>query len=120
MAQKHVLIVDDDTGFRMLLRKVLEGAGYKVSEAKNAIEVFSAPPADLIVLDIQMPGISGIRVLESFKSDTGFKGKILVLTALTDSEHARQAREGGTDGFMLKPVPKEKLLAQVQDLIGPA
>lgn len=125
MAQKHIFVIDDDTGIRMLLRKMLESAGYRVSEARNALEVFSIDtkcPPDLMILDIQMPGINGHHVLTSFKSDPAFKTPIIVLTGLSDPEHGHAAITEGADAFMTKPANREQLLAKVAELIarGPA
>lgn len=119
MAQKHIVVIDDDTSVRMLLRKMLESAGHRVSEAKNALEVFSIDmktPPDLIILDIQMPGISGHRVLTSFKSDPEFKTPILVLTGLSDPDQGRAALAEGADAFMTKPAKREHLLTKIEEL----
>lgn len=119
MAQKHILIIDDDTGVRMLLRRTLEGAGYRVSEAKNALEVFSIDlknPPDLFILDIAMPGISGHQVLTSFKNDPDFHTPVIVLSCLSDPEQGRAALAEGADAFMTKPADRDQLLAKVAQL----
>ncbi len=121
MSQKHIMVIDDDPGVRMLLRKMLESAGYRVTEAKNALEVFSADPKnppDLLILDIQMPGISGHQVLSSFKGDPNFRAPIIVLTGLADPEHGRAALREGADAFMTKPANREQLLAKIQELLS--
>ena len=121
MAQKHIVIIDDETGVRMLLRKMLESAGYRVSEAKNALEVFSIDtrnPPDLIILDIRMPGISGHHVLTSFKNDPTFKTPIIVLSGLSDPEQGRAALTEGADAFMAKPARSDELLAKIAELIA--
>jgi CheY-like chemotaxis protein len=121
MSQKHIVVIDDDPGVRMLLRKMLESAGYRVSEAKNALDVFAIDmknQPDLIVLDIQMPGISGHQVLTTFKSDPNFRAPIIVLTGLSDPEHGRAAISEGADAFMTKPANREQLLAKVAELIN--
>jgi two-component system chemotaxis response regulator CheY len=121
VAQKHILIIDDDTGVRMLLRKLLESTGYRVSEAKNALEVFSIDlknPPDLFILDINMPGISGHQVLTSFKNDPGFHSPVIVLSGLSDPEVARTAIAEGADAFLLKPANRETLLAKIAELLS--
>jgi len=67
MAQKHIVVVDDDSTFRNMLRKTLEAAGYHVSEARNALGVFELGAYDLMLLDIKMPGIDGHKILSSLK-----------------------------------------------------
>jgi len=117
MAQKHIVIVDDETGFRMMLRKILEAAGYRVSEAKNALGVFTLATYDLMLLDIQMPGIDGYKVLASIKENKSTAAPVLILTALTDPVHKTRALEAGADGFMVKPVNKDALLAKIAELL---
>lgn len=121
MAQKHIIIIDDDMGVRMFLRKMLESADYRVSEARNALQVFSIDtksPPDLIILDLQMPGISGHHVLTSFKSDPEFKTPIIVLTGLSDPKQGRAVIAEGADAFMTKPVNREELLAKIAELVA--
>jgi CheY-like chemotaxis protein len=122
---KHILVIDDDPGLRILLRKMLESAGHRVSEAKNALEVFSIDtkhPPDLIILDLQMPGISGHQVLTSFKKDAEFRTPIIVLTGLADPAHGHAALSEGADAFMTKPPNRDQLLAMIARLAdrGPA
>jgi CheY-like chemotaxis protein len=118
---KHVLIVDDDPGFRLLLRKTLEPAGYRVSESKNALEVFSLDPKsppDVILLDIQMPGISGHKVLSSLKADPSFKIPVIVISGMSDPTHARSALAEGADAFLTKPIERDQLLAKISELLA--
>jgi DNA-binding response OmpR family regulator len=117
MAQKHIVIVDDDTSFRMMIRKTLEAAGYRVSEAKNALAVFGLSSYDLMLLDIQMPGIDGYKVLASIKEDKSCTAPILILTGNIDPVYERRALDEGADGFMTKPVKKELLLVKVAELL---
>ena len=120
MPQKHIVIVDDDTGFRMMLRKTLEAAGYRVSEAKNALGVFSLCAYDLMLLDIQMPGIDGHKILMSLKEDKSCTAPILVLTGMSDPSHKARALDEGADGFMTKPVNQEMLLGRIAELLADA
>jgi two-component system chemotaxis sensor kinase CheA len=118
MAQKHILIVDDETTFRSMLKKLLESAGYRVSEAKNALAVFGVGAYDLMVLDIQMPGIDGHKILASLKEDKAHPAPIIVLTGLADPAHREQALGEGADAFMTKPLSKELFLAKVTELLS--
>jgi DNA-binding response OmpR family regulator len=120
MAQKHIVIVDDDTAFRLMLRKVLETAGYRVSEAKNALGVFSLSAYDLMLLDIQMPGIDGHKILSSLKADKSCTAPILVLTGMSDPSHQQRSLDEGADGFLTKPVNNELLLARIAELLARA
>jgi DNA-binding response OmpR family regulator len=117
MPPKHIVIVDDDSPFRMMIRKVLEAAGYRVSEAKNALAVFSLSAYDLMLLDIQMPGIDGHKVLASLREDKTCTAPIIVLTGMSDPSHRTRALDEGADAFMTKPVNKEHLLSKIAELL---
>jgi DNA-binding response OmpR family regulator len=118
MAQKHIVIVDDESAFRTMIRKMLEAAGYRVSEARNALGVFSLGAYDLMLLDIQMPGIDGHKVLMSLKEDKFHTAPVVIITGLSDPMLKSQALEEGADGFIAKPVSKDVLLAKVAELLA--
>jgi len=120
VAQKHIVIVDDETAFRTMLRKTLEAAGYRVSEARNALAVFSLSAYDLMLLDIQMPGIDGHKILTSLKGDKSCTAPILVLTGMADPSHKKLALDEGADGFMTKPLNMELLLSKIAELLARA
>ncbi len=100
-----------------MLRKTLETAGYRVSEAKNALAVFSLGAYDLMLLDIQLPGIDGHKILTSLKKDKSCAPPVLVMTGLSDPAHKTQALAEGADGFLNKPVDMELLLASIAKLL---
>ena len=120
MAQKHIVIIDDEMAFRTMTRKILETAGYRVSEAKNALGVFSLGAYDLMLLDIQMPGIDGHKILASLKEDKSHTAPVIVVTGLADPMIKRQVIEEGADGFLAKPVSKDVLLARIAELLASA
>ena len=121
MDKKHILVIDDDGSVRLLMRKILEPAGYRVSEAKNALEAFSIDPKDapdLVILDLAMPGISGHKVLSAFKSDKSFRAPVLIVSAHTDPDSTQAVTAAGADGFLAKPVRREQLLGIISDLLS--
>jgi len=120
MEQKHILVVDDDTAFRTMIRKTLETAGYRVSEAKNALGACEIDGYDLVLLDIQMPGIDGHRILSSLKQDKSCTAPILVITGLSNPDHRTRAIAEGADGFLAKPFNTEVLLSTVTGLLASA
>lgn len=120
MAQKHIVVVDDEPSFRAMLRKTLEAAGYRVSEAKNAIEVFSLGAYDLMLLDIKLPGIDGHKVLESLKKDESYKKPIIAMSGLSDPNTEPRALAEGADAFLAKPPDTQVLLTTIADLLSRA
>jgi len=118
MALKHIVIVDDETAFRAMLRKTLEAAGYRVSEARNALGVFNVGAYDLMLLDIAMPGIDGHKILTSLKADKISATPVLVVTGLPDPTLKEQVLGEGADGFFPKPVDKDRLLARIAELVN--
>jgi DNA-binding response OmpR family regulator len=119
MEPKHIVIVDDESAFRSMLRKTLEAAGYRVSEAKNALAVFSLGAYDLMLLDLQLPGIDGHKILASFKKDKTSARPVIVITGLSDPAHKTQALAEGADGFLIKPLDMELLLTRIAELLAP-
>jgi DNA-binding response OmpR family regulator len=115
----HVLIVDDEPDIRQTLRVFLETAGYRVSEAGDGMEALllakAASPV-LILLDLNMPGPSGLTVLKKLKADPVFKAPVMVLTAGTDMESALAGIAAGADAYMTKPITRDQLVAQVTEL----
>ena len=120
MEQKHIVVVDDETAFRTMLRKTLEAAGYRVSEARNALGVLDLGAYDLMLLDIKMPGIDGHKILSSLKQGENRNAPILVMTGLSDPDHRTKALAEGADGFLTKPLDMEDLLSTVAELLGRA
>ncbi len=118
MEQKHIVVVDDETSFRIMLKKTLETAGYRVSEAKNALGLAELGAYDLMLLDIKMPGIDGHKILSSLKQGENRNAPILVMTGLSDPDHRTQALEEGADAFLAKPMSPETLLATVAGLLA--
>lgn len=122
MEEKHILIVDDEPPMRMLVRNMLTPAGYRVSEAENALalhKLLSDDLPDLIILDIHMPGISGLTIGSVLKRDRTFKVPIIVLTGLTDPSKKQAALDAGADAFLTKPVDRNVLLAKIAELLAP-
>ena len=120
MEQKHIVVVDDETSFRTMLKKTLETAGYRVSEARNALGLAELGTYDLMLLDIKMPGIDGHKILSSLKQGENRNAPILVMTGLSDPDHRTQALKEGADAFLAKPMGAEVLLATVADLLARA
>src|SRR4030042_1554535 len=100
-----VLIVDDDASMRYSLNRMLEGQGLQVSIAKNGAEAlgrFVAEIPDLVVVDIKMPGQSGLEVLKQIK-ERDPKALVILMTAFGTTETAIEAMKFGAFDYILKP-----------------
>ena len=117
----RLLLVDDDEGFRALLRTTFEAVDVEVVEAEDAEsarEQVAAARPDAIVLDVRMPGTSGITFCASLKSSNETRDIPVVLLTGSDLANETVAREVGADAFMLKPFSPLELLAVVERLAG--
>ena len=113
---KNILVIDDNKDIVDLFKVILESSGYTCTTAnggKEGIEKLKSKSFDLTLLDLAMPEISGIDVLEQVKKDPNLKSaKILIVTASspTESEAARIRREYPILDLIKKPINKAKLL----------
>jgi AmiR/NasT family two-component response regulator len=112
-----IVVVDDDPIIRMDIREMLEEGGYLVAgEAKNgeeAVELIARLKPDLAIMDIKMPVMNGIKasqIIRRLQQDTS----ILLLTAYSQKELVKDAREAGVAAFLVKPVSEEDLLPAVE------
>ena len=112
----RILIVDDDASMRYSLVRMLEGRGLGVVAAKNgaeALSLFFAEKPELVVMDIKMPGQSGLEVLKQFK-ERDPKALVILMTAFGTTETAIEAMKSGAFDYILKPfdIPKMKSLVE--------
>ena len=117
----RLLLVDDDEGFRALLRTTFEAVDMEVAEAEDADAAraqIAAQRPDVIVLDIRMPGTSGVTFCAQLKSNRSTSEIPVVLLTGSDIANETVAREVGADAFMRKPFSPLELLAVVERLAG--
>ena len=111
-----ILIADDEPEIRDVLRMMLEGEGYQILEACDAREaVAQAEEADLVILDIMMPGESGIWACEQIREKTMVP--ILFLTAKSGEHDKVRGFSAGGDDYLVKPFSYMELLSRVKALI---
>ena len=111
-----ILVVDDEPPIRKLLRVGLGSQGYAVSEApsaKAAIELIQAERPDLILLDLGLPGMSGLELLGKWRSD-GLDIPVVILSSLTDEAGIVSALELGADDYVTKPFGMNELVARIR------
>jgi len=123
--KKKILVVEDEQDVLTYLTTLFEDNGYDTVSAINGGEAFEkarTEKPDLISLDIAMPDQSGLRTYRNYKKDDKLKGiPVIIITALGDSVKSFIKRLGGfpePEGFMAKPIDKEKLLKIVADLLS--
>ena len=115
----HILIVDDDDRIRSLLQRYLSDNGYRTSVAADATEAQSKMDAltyDLLVLDIMMPGITGLEFTEKLRQAEN-SVPILLLTALAETENRIEGLAVGADDYLPKPFDPKELLLRIQNIL---
>jgi len=120
---KPILVVDDEPDILTLTRKFLELGGFDIitcNNAKEAMKVIEARYNDisLVLLDVMMPGISGMEVLRNIKNDRRYMKILVVLfTVKSFNEDIQKGKRLGADGYITKPFSGKELLKYVQDLL---
>lgn len=119
-----ILIVDDSETARTLVKDVLDEAGYDVLSADSGQAGLQLSEEhfdiDLVICDLNMPDMDGLTMCQRLKERPNFAGTpMLMLTTETSSEIKGRAREAGLTGWIVKPFIPHKLLAVVEQLIGP-
>ena len=110
-AKRRILIVDDDQHLLEFLTAVIGHAGYdtlSASSGEEALQLIAQGEPDMALLDITMPGMSGLELAAALKANTGVP--FMFLSASGDSESARQAVAYGAVGYLVKPVDAERLM----------
>jgi two-component system, OmpR family, KDP operon response regulator KdpE len=115
MSSSTILIVDDEPQIRRVMRTTLSSQGYSVIEAKSgeeALEKFSAERADLILLDVNMPGTSGLDTCREIRRTSDVP--IIMLTVRNTEKDKVQALDAGADDYVVKPFGAEELMARIR------
>ncbi|HWT99144.1 MAG TPA: response regulator [Terriglobales bacterium] len=117
-APPHVLVVDDDRRLRDLLGRYLTDQGFRVTTAIDATEArtkLTSVTFDLLVLDIMMPGESGLQLTEHLRQDSHVP--ILLLTAMGESEDRIKGLSVGADDYLAKPFEPRELVLRIQSIL---
>ncbi len=117
----RIVAVDDNPVVTQLIAAVLGQAGYDVevlATGGEALVALQRNPPDLLLLDLQMPGLDGLEVLRIVREQKVCAGMpVLVLTAEDDSHYVAKARELGAAGYLLKPFRAQDLTANVHRIL---
>ncbi|MBV8555215.1 MAG: response regulator, partial [Planctomycetaceae bacterium] len=117
---KRILIIDDEPNVRLMFRTALESAGYEVVEAEGGeqgLRRLRQSPADLVLLDLQMPTMGGMEVLRCLRSDENLV-PVVIITAYGSVPDAVEAMKLGAIDFLAKPITPDALRQVVAQIIG--
>ena len=117
-SEPHLLVVDDDARLRELLRRYLSDSGFRVTAAADASEARSNLASfafDLVVLDVMMPGESGLELTRALRADGRIP--VLLLTAMAEPEDRINGLEQGADDYLSKPFEPRELVLRVRNLL---
>ncbi len=116
----HILVVDDDGRLRELLRRFLSDNGFRVSTAADAAEArarMAGVSYDLMVLDVMMPGESGVELTHDLRQRRRERIPILMLTAMGEAEDRIAGLESGVDDYLAKPFEPRELLLRIRTIL---
>ncbi len=116
--KKHILIVDDDDRIRELLREYLQNNNFYTTTAKDSLDAkkkMSLLKFDLIILDIMMPGQSGLELTQEIKSKSD--QPIILLTAMGETSDRVSGLETGADDYLPKPFEPKELLLRIKNIL---
>ena len=116
--EPHLLVVDDDARLRELLRRYLSDNGFRVTTAQDAAEArakLAAFAFDLIVLDVMMPGESGLSLTRALRSEG--RVPVLLVTAMAEPEDRVNGLELGADDYLSKPFEPRELVLRIRNVL---
>jgi two-component system phosphate regulon response regulator OmpR len=114
----HLLVVDDDTRIRDLLNRYLKEQGFRVTaacDAKEARRKLAGLEFDLLVVDVMMPGESGVSLTKALREIRDVP--ILMLTALTEVDNRLEGLEAGADDYLAKPFDPRELVLRINNIL---
>ncbi len=117
MSRREILVADDDPSIRSLLRNFLEGEEYVVAEARSGAEVLQRigeNRPNLLVMDLRMPDLDGIEVLQRMQDDESVKVPTLLMTAHGTASTAIKAMQLGAFDYITKPFELEDVLHTIK------
>mgnify|MGYP001416697758 FL=1 len=121
---KTVLVVEDNELNMKLFHDLLEGIGYKTVETRNGLEAIDLARKhrpDLILMDIQLPEVSGLEVTKWLKEDDELRSiPVIAVTAFAMKGDEERIRQGGCEAYMSKPISVGKFIETVKTYLGDA
>ena len=118
----RILVVDDEPHIRRVLSAILGSNGYQVTMASDGTEGLAelgSEEVDLVILDLMMPGASGLEILSKIRADPlRAETPVIILTAKGQDTDRDAALAGGANDFLTKPFSPKKLLARIEEILG--
>ncbi|MCM2281436.1 MAG: response regulator [Bdellovibrionaceae bacterium] len=123
---KHILIVDDDDGIRLMLETKLAKLGYKASVAANGLHALQKMRAlqpgqdkyDLMICDLKMPGMSGLDLIKTLRSEGPCQGiPILLITGYPEKQKIMEVVRTGIHRVLLKPFKQSQILSLIDEIL---
>ena len=119
---KHSLVVEDQPDGRQIIRDMLAGTDYEITEAENGEEALAAiakQRPDLILMDIQLPIMDGYTATSQIKADPALRSiPIIAVTSYALAVEEKKARAAGCDDYVTKPFSPRQLLAKIRQYIA--
>jgi two-component system, response regulator PdtaR len=116
----RVLVAEDEAIVRLDLKEILLSAGYDVvgetGRGDEAVQLATETKPDLAILDVKMPGMSGLQAAREITGDA--QVAVIVLTAFSQRELIEEARDAGVAAYLVKPFRREELLSAVENVIA--
>ena len=115
---KRVLVIDDEVKFGCLVAGFLTGRGYQTTVASNsdeALEALERFGPEIVLLDVRMPGLSGLELLKRIRS-TPLPPQVIMVTAMDTSEMIDEAMDNGAEGYLCKPIDLNQLEQLIAEL----
>lgn len=125
LRMKHVLIVDDDDGIRLMLETKLSKLGYKASVAANglhALQKLRAQEAgndkyDLVICDLKMPGMSGLDLIKTLRAESMYKTlPVLLITGYPEKQKIMEVVRMGINRVLLKPFKHAQIISLIEEI----
>ncbi|WIY25280.1 response regulator transcription factor [Parasedimentitalea psychrophila] len=117
---RHVVLVEDEPNIIEAIRFLLTREGWTVeahSDGSDAVEVIKAANPDLVILDLMLPGKSGMEIIKDLRNEEDLRNlPVLMLTARGQARDREMAEKAGVSRFMTKPFSNTEVLAAVRDL----
>ena len=122
MMAKTVLVVEDNELNMKLFHDLLEASGYETIQTRNGLDAISLARThrpDLILMDIQLPGVSGLEVTKWIKEDDDLRAiPIIAVTAFAMKGDEERIRQGGCEAYLSKPISVGKFIETVKAYLG--